>query len=849
MTALRTLLTGMASNSFKLISLASESTSLANALARTKANFDGNGSTFANDAAVSNGPMAGVGAATNATDVMFAFSGAGIHDSGKAALQGGGHTDSGDGSVYTFDPEAAAANINGGGSGTAWAMSLKSCRYIDAFTNGRPSAVTSPAGNQEDAPTTPGAQNEAYWLAKSADGVNMPGAGHTYHFNRFIPGTDWMLISQWGSMDPNQGGSPNAGYAYNIVTNTMVGPLITTAGMPANGGVTDYGYAQDNGGSATTMGVGSDGCAYSVAAENFADRLYQWTSPTTGALALVDTGAFSNTKQVNRQQAAALVFADPANPGQLIYFQHSYNPGDGGSDANFMVVTGLNGGTPTMTFHNYASGTVTTDGLGLIDYDYDTVRKKIVFTDGQHLFTVTPDPGGNLDGWVIAQITGFTGDTPPDASISGNSPFPSIRYITADDYYAHVYSGAYRIYKPAGWSPPSTGPAPYQGLLLAMWGWVGTQVTARAGAPVESLATANTTVTGDSGTPLEIIGTIAADIAARSESLAVAAKDSGAPVEALAGTRRDAAVPAEALGTIRADAGAPLEFLATLRVDAAAPNEWTTAVRIDGIATVETLGGVRGDGAAPDEALSALRRDAGAPSESLGTVRADGAAPIEGLAGVRGDAAAPEEFLGTAARDAGAPLEWSGAVSVTMDGVAPLEWVATARADTPAQAEALSSVRRDSAAYAEFLAGCVRDALAPTAFLAGISADVVGKIEFQTSLAGDAGGRLEWQGTIARDAGAPLEWVARLVADGAARIEWTGNIAAFTGDSALRLEWSATVRRDGFPAFEIQGAIPRFLFIVADAIASASIAGETIALPTIVNESLTAGAAASETLE
>lgn len=455
MSALLTLIAAQTPNSFKLLSLATESTALANALTRSKANFDGNGATFANDAAVSSGPMAGVGAATNATDVMFAFSGAGIHDSGKAALQGGGHTDSGDGSVYTFDPEAAAANINGAGSGIAWVMSLKSCRYIDAFTNLRPSAVNSPAGNQQDAPTTPAGANAGYWLWPSADGVNMPGAGHTYHFNRFIPGSDWMLISQWGSMDPNQGGSPNAGYAYNIITNAMVGPLITTAGMPANGGVTDYGYAQDNGGSATTMGVGSDGCAYSVASENFADRLYQWTSPTTGALALIDTGAFSNTKQVNRQQAAALVFADPANPGQLIYFQHSYNPGDGGSDANFMVVTGLNGGTPTMTFHNYASGTVTTDGLGLIDYDFDPKRKKIWMTDGQHIFQVTPDPGGNLDAWTIAQVTGFSGDTPPDATVSGNSPFPSIRYLSAIDGVAHVYSGAYRLFKPLDWAAPA----------------------------------------------------------------------------------------------------------------------------------------------------------------------------------------------------------------------------------------------------------------------------------------------------------------------------------------------------------------------------------------------------------
>lgn len=449
LTELQKLLAAKPHNSFTLLTLSAEQTGFANALPRTLINFDAvatNGTgTWPTDAAVAASPMAGVGAATNPSIELTAFSGTGIHFSGKAAAQGGGHLDSGDGSVYTVDPEVAAANINGGGSGIPWTMSLESCRYIDAFVFGRPSALTSPAGNQQDGPSiTPTGPNQVYWLGRNKNGIAMPGAGHTYHGNQFLGSK--MLISQWGSMDPNQGCSPNAGYAYDILTNTMVGPLITSAGMPANGGTTLYGYFQDNNGSATNAVANErDGCLYSLTLQNFAYRLYKWTNPADSSLALIDTGCFSATTQPNLAQAAGIIFPDPSDPTQDIYFAHSFN---GGNDTNFLAITGIKtGSTPTMNFQTYASGTITPDALNLMDYAWDSLRKVIWMTDGQHLFKVTPDVGGNLAAWTVVQVTGFTGDVPPDATIPGSSPMPSLRYLAFYDCLAHVYAGAYRAYK------------------------------------------------------------------------------------------------------------------------------------------------------------------------------------------------------------------------------------------------------------------------------------------------------------------------------------------------------------------------------------------------------------------
>lgn len=460
MTALRTLLTGMAPNSFKRLSLTSEETGLANALPRTRANFDydfgvngaGPNNAWANDAAVTNNPMAGVGDALHTT-ALLAFCGAAISDvKGRAFMVGGGHTDGGDGSIYTFDPEAGAANINASGSGTAWDLGVPSCRYIDAFTfPTQPSSGTSPEGALQAPPTTPTGINQSYWSMPNKNGVAMPLSVKTYHYLKTIPGTNKLLISGAGGFDANASPRHNACYVYDFDASAMIGPLVSASGFPSGGGELD-GYVQN----LTSAGCGVamnpiDGLPYVAIGANFASRLYNWTSPTTSALVLNDTTAADGAHTV-RNLSDAIVIPDPANPTQGIWFQHRA-PLENDDDAHFYVVSGLNGGTPTFSIQTYASGSITTNGVVYNHYAYDPARKVIWMTDGNHLFKITPSAAG-LANWTIAQITGFTGDTPADPSGSASAEIPVLQYVAVEDMLVHVQYARVLIYKPLDWSPP-----------------------------------------------------------------------------------------------------------------------------------------------------------------------------------------------------------------------------------------------------------------------------------------------------------------------------------------------------------------------------------------------------------
>jgi hypothetical protein len=472
-TQLITLLTGMTANSFVRLTDHGEASSLANALPRTRANFDagvtlGN-ATWASDAAVNQAPSAG-GVGLTTTPAMRAFSGCAISErDGLCAVQGGGHTDNGDGSIYAFNPEDGAASRNGGGSGGFWQLKKKSGMYRDA------NKFAAPVGSSQTAVTTPTGNNQSYWIDKNADGVMMPATSHSYHAQKFMPGTHTMLLGGNFGFDSLGGGTIGAPWAYNVDTDTLTGPLSPTFLDTSDGIIDSVGYGQfassaSSGSPCSVVPWGPDGTVYAACGGSFGWFVVLWTDPLNkGAGITVDvapnsTGSppFENSIDIFGPQVDGIVIADPATAGDLVYFQHGRNGAGGYADSDFLLVRGLKGlAVPDISSHAYVSGTITTQGSSTaLAHCYDSKRGQIVFFDGTQLCAVAPT--ASITGWIVAALSASaTGDTP---SLPSGTNVPSLNYVPSADAYVLENQGVVWVYKPAGWSLPTPFPWQYWGL-------------------------------------------------------------------------------------------------------------------------------------------------------------------------------------------------------------------------------------------------------------------------------------------------------------------------------------------------------------------------------------------------
>lgn len=447
MTAFRTLLTGMATNAFKKINAVSEETTLSNAQPLTKAEFDFNGSTWANDASVS------VGSAS--PNPEFTWGTAAINEvDGYVVMTAGGHTDSGRGTIMGFNPEVACASINASGSGGVWDQRQPGCRFI-LGSNSRPSSATSPTGNNQIAPDP----STGFWTMPNKNGIAMPVVVHPWHANKYIPGTRTVLLSG-GSGFPDNQSSTNAGFVFNDADGTMAGPFIAGS-VPAHTSQ-KFGYI----GSTPNVSTLAMSILHQIPftinnTDNFAWILTKWTNPTNASIALVSTGVFS-ASLAPWDNADAIIIPDPANNGQEMYFQHGA-PQISGDDTQFLVISDIHGiGTgPTFNFQSYNGASPTTGGPVPNHYAWDTNRKVIWMTDGPKIYKITPST--SLTSWTIAGVIGFTGDTPPDPAGAG-ALLPSLQYVQNQDCLLHVYLGQVRVYKPTGWSAPAeiASAQPYQ---------------------------------------------------------------------------------------------------------------------------------------------------------------------------------------------------------------------------------------------------------------------------------------------------------------------------------------------------------------------------------------------------
>lgn len=461
MTQLRTLLTGMPADSWKQLSSGTDGGFGTVALAATRANFDG-GTTWANDAAVATNAMAGIGVPSAGTN--WPFCKAAIRPSdGQIYFWGGGHAQTGDSSIYGFDLQAAAENINGGGGGGSWVLKVPSAQYLDQFTQSKP------AWSFQGAGTAPTGTNQAYWATTNKNGVQMPIASHTYGLSDFVPGSNIFTMS--GGFGFSQDASTNMGGAWyfddlNTGTNGgMTGPLHYTGGGVSSPFAADSvnGYAQTTiTGPACVAWNDLDRLPYTFGRNlnNSLGRLWKITNPLNPAtIAINDIANESTDNGQDGTTNDAVIIPDPVNgSSKRAFFMHINDTTNG----TFVLWTDI-GGTPAYNRQTYSTTFPTVAACSSRGWCYDSSRNNLVFAPGnQHLYKVTPS--ATLTTWTISEFTvSPTGNVPAIPSGSGQS-LSRLQYIPAHDCFVLVEFQQVFIYKPTGWNPPAdVVPAqPYQ---------------------------------------------------------------------------------------------------------------------------------------------------------------------------------------------------------------------------------------------------------------------------------------------------------------------------------------------------------------------------------------------------
>lgn len=452
MTALRTLLTGMAADSWKKLSASTDGNFDAAMLAHTRANFDA-GTTWASDAAVASASMAGINNATG--DNVWAFSKAAIRSTdGQLYIWGGGHTDSGDGSIFGFSVDSAATSLNSSGPGGSWTLAVPGARFLDQFTQSKP------AWSFQGAGTAPTGTNQAYWAADNKDGVHMPISSHTYGLSCFDPVSGKFALSGWfgyaGVGDTNMG----AAWAFDDqntgVNDGMIGPIHFVGGGVSSPFAHDplAGYAQ-----LTTTGPACiawndlDGLPYTFGANvnNGLGRLWKITNPfNPSTVAINDIGNENTDNGQDGFTNDAVIIPDPVNGStKRAFFMHINDTTNG----TFVLWTDI-GGTPAYSRNTYSTTFPTVASASSRGWTYDTSRSLILFSPGnQHIYKVTPS--ATLSAWTITEFTvSPTGDLPTINAGSGLS-LSRLQYIPSQDCFILAQRGSVWVYKPTGWSPPA----------------------------------------------------------------------------------------------------------------------------------------------------------------------------------------------------------------------------------------------------------------------------------------------------------------------------------------------------------------------------------------------------------
>ena len=485
------------------------------ALARTRANFDA-GSTWANDAAV----LSAVKAANNTN--MCAFSGPAInHDTGEVKFCGGGHADSGDGSIFDFSPatsfawtlEKKSPMIDSAGAHTVTAgitaitagtpprltvdadvmldgdqgvitgttdangtyqLVRVDATHVDlynidgtysakytAFSGG---SLTDSTGTLTITVGTNSVDGSSYYAHPNADGEEMPPAAHTYHW-KWI-GDDRYLLSGQYIFDGGTGGqSQRRIWVYDA--GAVYRSLHDPRGSTSNGNNdTGAGGPWGNGPYAYDQTLGKV-YGFTSVTRNFNFRVFSWDS---------GQGADSDFQ---RQYSVAWDGSAAADEGaDAVSLPQVGTPANRAlfaikSSTQFNYCLDL-GGTATMSLNSFSGSFFSTDmaATDVMGVCYDDLNDSIIYWGGgATIGEITTS--ATLSAWTTAEITPVTptGDLPTLTGFPTNATC-AIAKVPDNDAYLLARGGEVYLYLRAAGATVGGGAGPVnQPIINFPWLW------------------------------------------------------------------------------------------------------------------------------------------------------------------------------------------------------------------------------------------------------------------------------------------------------------------------------------------------------------------------------------------
>jgi hypothetical protein len=379
-----------------------DSSRVSTLMPRTQANFDygvANSlpfTTFANDSAVS----------TTIKSDQWAFSGSGVNtDDALIMLCAGGHTDSGDSSVYEFDAIVAAQSILDAGPGGVWTLGMRGATY-------KLEADGAPLWN----PQSVVGMGYVAWES-SVDFIEMPPAAHSYAGLVYTKDGNFEISGNYTFRNAN--GGRNAAWRYNSRLKTMVQATILPADdIPARIGT---GFSTGNSGGGIAYNSVDDNLYVGGSTQEFGTHFcYKWDENGSNEWASNYVGGVSNTYVFNAE-TRGLIIEDPANPGEKMLWQHYQD--DLAALMQWQGYTHIETSlyfpdtgpqnTATIEHADYAgAGTVPFQG-GTRSRGYCTNAAKdkiFVWGGADKIHTITPV--ADYNNWGITENT-ITGDIPP----------------------------------------------------------------------------------------------------------------------------------------------------------------------------------------------------------------------------------------------------------------------------------------------------------------------------------------------------------------------------------------------------------------------------------------------------
>lgn len=759
-------LAGMAAGAYKKLNT---NTIELVALARTRANFGDWSGGWADDAACATVVQTG-----NNAD-MTPFSGPAIDPvAGRVKSRGGGHTDGGDGSIYSWEPATLA-----------WTCSHKSGQYqntaptiscnITAITPGTPprltvdadialtgdqgvvtgtinangtyqlvrvdathvdlyntdgtygagytafagGALTNSAGTLTITWNPQGASSN-YYFTTSVDGFQMPPCMHTYHW-KWIGGNRWLLSGNFckDAVAQSQGrvwilDEDAAVEVYRSYHDTSTGAtdVQTDTGGPWSNG--PYAYDQ-------TLGRVY---GFNTALKNFNYHTFSWEA---------GQGADSDFQRVRsiatlgttggRQGYDACTLAQPGAPSNRALFAIYSSNNSWANATQFNFCADL-GGTPQQSINTFSDGALFStdmDDVGSVGVCYDDLHDEIIYWGGGATLGVIT-LSSTLSAWTSAELTPVspTGDLPVRANFPSNACCAICKVPGYDAYLLARGSDIYLYARSAvgqALEGNAAGTASASGALT-------TQIPL-AGAAL-SIVTANATIS----TSIPFAGAAAAITTADAVITTAIPLEGAAPSEASAAAGLDTGISmaASAQGAAQGQGDLTVE----IRLSGAALSQAAAAAGLD--AAILLAGAAQGEAGAAAELASGdiagnAQGQAGAQGELTIQVRLQGAALSAALAAAGLDTAIPLAGGAQGAAAAGASLTTA------------IPFLGAAVSVSGAQADLYTNLTLAGAAQGEAASGALLDTSIPLAGTGVSITGAVGSLDTSITLAGSAIGR------------------------------------------------------------------------------------------------------------